>query len=176
MIRPFVVALCALSLGAGCESSSEGLANEPGLSRMVAEAPPGAAPGSCWGKDVTPAVVETVTEQIVLQPAVVGADGAIVKSAIYKTETRQAIVQERSETWFQTPCDEALTAEFVASLQRALQARGLYRGAISGQMDGRTRAAVRRYQKPQGLDSGILSLTAARSLGLVAQVRDDSES
>lgn len=36
----------------------------------------------------------------------------------------------------------------------------------------RTRAAVRRYQKPQGLDSGILSLAAARKLGLVALERD----
>ena len=32
----------------------------------------------------------------------------------------------------------------------------------------RTRAAIRRYQKDFDLDSSILSLTAARSLGLVA--------
>jgi peptidoglycan hydrolase-like protein with peptidoglycan-binding domain len=38
-------------------------------------------------------------------------------------------------------------------------------------MDARTRAAVRAYQKPEGLDSGILSLAAARRLGLVAVER-----
>ena len=61
-----------------------------------------------------------------------------------------------------------LERAFIASLQRALGARDLYRGKISGEMDNRTRASVRRFQKPQGLDSGILSLAAARKLGLVA--------
>jgi peptidoglycan hydrolase-like protein with peptidoglycan-binding domain len=41
-------------------------------------------------------------------------------------------------------------------------------------MDNRTRAAVRRFQKPQGLDSGILSLAAARKLGLVAIKLDET--
>ncbi len=176
MIRPFVVAFCAVSMVAGCESSITGpLAGEPELKHTVAEAPPGAAPGSCWGKSVTPAIVETVTDQIVLQPAQIDTNGTVLSPAIYKTETRQAIVRERRETWFETPCDAALTPSFVASLQRALQARGLYRGNVDGQMDGRTRAAVRRYQKPQGLDSGILSLAAARQLGLVALDREPAE-
>jgi peptidoglycan hydrolase-like protein with peptidoglycan-binding domain len=56
-------------------------------------------------------------------------------------------------------------------LQRALRARALYRGEISGVMDARTRAAVRRLQEPQGLDSGILSLAAARQLGLLVDPR-----
>ncbi|WP_371228705.1 peptidoglycan-binding domain-containing protein [Roseovarius sp. 2305UL8-3] len=177
MIRSFVVAFCAISLAAGCENDVSGpLAGEPELQRSVAEAPPGAAPGSCWGKSVTPAVVETITDQIVLQPAQIDSNGTILSPAIYKTETRQAIVEERRETWFETPCDTVLTPTFIATLQRALQARGLFRGNVNGQMDGRTRAAVRRYQKPQGLDSGILSLDAARQLGLVALEREDAES
>jgi Putative peptidoglycan binding domain len=95
-------------------------------------------------------------------------DGSVTQPAVYKTETRQEIVRERRETWFLTPCQADMTPEFIASVQRALVARGLYRGNISGEMDAATRAAVRRYQKPQGLNSGILSTAAARKLGLVA--------
>lgn len=144
---------------------------EPDVSRSREIAPPGAAPGTCWGKQVTPAVVETVTEQIMLQPAEVLADGTVKSQAIYKTETRQRIVRERRETWFETPCANTMTPQFIATLQRALQARGLYRGLITGEMGPTTRAAIRRFQAPQGLDSGILSLAAARKLGLVAVKR-----
>jgi peptidoglycan hydrolase-like protein with peptidoglycan-binding domain len=76
-------------------------------------------------------------------------------------------VKERSVTWFETPCAAGQTPDFVASVQRALAARGLYRGPAHGEMDARTRAAIRRFQTPEGLDSGILSLAAARKLGLV---------
>ena len=160
-----------MSIVAACDAPLPGGVGEPAIKQTLAEAPPGAAPGTCWGKVVTPAVIETVTEQVLLQPAEVLVDGTVRAPAVYKTETRQAIVKERQATWFETPCAVDLTPEFVATLQRALKARGLYRGQISGDMDGRTRAAVRRYQKPEGLDSGILSLAAARKLGIVAVER-----
>nr|WP_241188081.1 peptidoglycan-binding domain-containing protein [Pseudohalocynthiibacter aestuariivivens] len=171
MRRNIPLLLMAVSLLSGCDAPLPGGAKEPALVQTLAEAPPGAAPGTCWGKVVTPAVIETVTDQIILQPAEVLADGTVVAPAVYKTETRQAIVQERKVTWFETPCAADLTPEFVSTLQRALMARNLYRGQITGMMDSRTRAAVRRYQKPEGLDSGILSLAAARQLGLVAVER-----
>lgn len=148
--------------------------SEPGVVRATTTSgPPGAEPGTCWGRDVSPAIVETVTEQIMLQPAEVLGDGTVINPAAYKTETRQMIVRERRETWFRTPCDEDLPIDFTATLQRALQARGHYRGPITGEMDARTRAAIRRYQAPQGLDSAILSLQAAQTLGLVAVLRQD---
>lgn len=130
--------------------------------------PPGADEGSCWGKHVTPAEIETVTHQIQLQPAEIRSDGSVSSAAIYKTETSQKIVKERKELWFETPCAPTLTPEFVSSLQRALNARKHYRGAVTGYIDSRTRAAIRKYQKEQGLDSSILSLAAARKLGLVS--------
>jgi len=130
--------------------------------------PSGASPGTCWGRDETPAHVETVTEQVMLRPAETDADGRLLRPAEFRTETRQRIVQEREEVWFRTPCPEELTPELVASLQRALAARGLFRGPVSGEMDAATRLGVRAFQRPQGLDSGLLSLTAARQLGLVA--------
>lgn len=168
-----MIALVAGGLLPGCGGAPLPGPAEPDVVQMLQTAPPSADPGSCWGKDVTPAVIETVTEQIILQPAEILADGTIAEPAIYKTETRQAIVQERRETWFETPCAADMTPEFTASVQRALKARGLYRGPVTGEMDTRTRAAIRAYQKPQGLDSGILSLAAARKLGLVAVERED---
>lgn len=174
-IRPFLGAVALAGVAACAPSAADlkglgdlGALGEPEVTRMTQVAPPGAAPGTCWGKHVTPAIIETVTHQVLMQPAQVLVDGTVTQPAIYKTETLQQIVRERREIWFQTPCDDLMTPEFVASVQRALAARGLYRGAPSGEMDARTRAAVRRFQEPQGLDSGILSLAAARQLGLVA--------
>ncbi|MFD0859283.1 peptidoglycan-binding domain-containing protein [Roseovarius aquimarinus] len=160
---------------AACTAPLSG-AREPNLVQTLAEAPPGASPGTCWGKVVTPAVIETVTDQVLIQPPEVLADGTVTQPAIYRTETRQQIVTERQVTWFETPCPADLTPDFVSSLQRALKARTLYRGAITGEMDARTRAAVRSYQVPDGLDSGILSIAAARKLGLVAVELPESES
>lgn len=166
---------CALLAGCtpGTLPDLEAL-NEPEVSRLRQEGPPGAAPGTCWGKQVVPAIIETVTLQVMMQPAEVLVDGTVISPAIFKTETSQQIVRERKETWFQTPCDATMTPEFIASLQRALKVRGLYRGAITGETDARTRAAIRRYQTPLGLDSGILSLAAARKLGLAELPASDT--
>jgi putative peptidoglycan binding protein len=167
-MRPNRTTYSALALaGLAACTPQIGALGEPQVSRQTEIAPPGAAPGTCWGKQVAPAIIETVTEQLLLQPAEVLTDGTVIQPAVYKTETQQRIVRERRETWFRTPCAEDLTEDFVASLQRALAARGLFDWPVSGEMDARTRAAVRRYQQPQGLDSGILSLAAAQQMGLV---------
>ncbi len=147
--------------------------NEPEILRAEDPgAPPNARPGSCWGRDVTPAIVETVSEQIMVQPPEVLADGTVLSPGIFRTETQQRIVQERRELWFETPCPEVWTEDFTASLQRALKVRGLYFGGITASQDARTRAAVRRYQSAGRLESSILSMESARRLGLVAVPRD----
>ncbi len=166
-MTPRSLTLLAALLVAGCDVPLAGRAG-PDLVQTLAESPPGAAPGTCWGKLVTPAVIETVTDQVLVQPSEAQVESAGAAPGIYRTETHQAIVQERKVTWFETPCPADLTPDFVSSLQRALAARNLYHGAVSGDMDARTRAAIRKLQKPDGLDSGILSIASARKLGLVA--------
>lgn len=156
---------------ANIPSPDLGALTEPDVVRTNAAAPPGAKPGTCWGRVISPATIETVTEQVLIQPAEVLDDGTVISLAVYRSETQQRIVQERRETWFETPCDAFWTDEFTATLQRALKVRGMYNGAITGALDKRTRAAIRRYQAPQGLDSSILSLAAARKLGLIAVER-----
>jgi hypothetical protein len=171
MNRTLCLASFAVLLLAGCArlpTVEVAQLMEPDLVKTRGTPPPGSDPNACFGQDATPAVIETVTVQIMLQPAQISADGTVQYPAVYKTETRQAIVEERRELWFETPCSNQLTPDFVASVQRALKARGAYRGPVDGIMSARTRHAIRAYQKPQGLDSAILSKAAARQLGLVA--------
>jgi Putative peptidoglycan binding domain len=130
------------------------------------EGPEDARADACYARDVTPAVIETVTEQIIVQPPELGDDGTVRAPAIFRTETRQRIVEARNDLWFETPCEAETSPEFIAAVQRALAARGIYRGPANGVMDLRTRRAIRQYQRPQGLNSGVLSLAAARLLGL----------
>ncbi len=164
---PFLVAACT-------EGASVVAPSEPGLIRSFEAPPPGSDPNSCWGKDVSPAVIETITERVLVQPAEVLEDGTVVAEPVYREETKRAIAKERRELWFETPCQDQLTPDIIATLQRALKARGLYAGPLSGDMDARTRRAIRRFQAPEGLDSSILSLWAARKLGLVAIERETS--
>lgn len=83
----------------------------------------------------------------------------------------QCITQVSPETggayWFESLCDKAFTAEFTASLQRALAARGLYRGAIDGRRNAATSRAILAYQSERGLPSTTLSRLAAQQMGLI---------
>ena len=140
---------------------------EPEIASSNAEGPPNSAPGTCWGRETQPAVIETVTEKELVKPAELDAEGAVLSEAQFDVQTTQRIVESRKEIWFETPCPDQVTREFTTSLQRALAARGMYDGEMTGEMDSATRDAVRNYQSNSGLDSEILSLAASRKLGLL---------
>ncbi len=164
----FGVTLAACTSAAGPPAPG----HETILTTPPGEGPPDARPGACYGKDVTPAVVQVITEQELVEPAQFAEDGAIIKPASYTTTTHQAIVEPRKEFFFEVPCADKFTNEFITSLQRALKARGVYRGRLSGIMDERTRRAIRKFQIPNGLNSDILTTTTALELGLLAYGRD----
>ncbi|WP_212524454.1 peptidoglycan-binding domain-containing protein [Actibacterium sp. MT2.3-13A] len=178
MIRNLYLGGLAGLMLAGCQAGGPAAdvsrLNERAPTAGPVAAPPGAPGGTCWGRDETPAVIETVTEHVLVKPAELAADGTVRTPATYRTETRQQIVQDRRELWFETPCPPQMDEEFIASLQRALKARGLYRGAVTGRMDRATTRALRRFQAPMGMDSGVLSMEAARRLGLVAYPRPEA--
>lgn len=136
------------------------------------DAAPSKPDNACWASDTTPAVIESVTEQILVEPEQRDESGAVIRAAVFRSSTQQKIVQDRRAVWFRTPCAGDLTSDVVASLQRALKARGLYMQSLTGQLDTPTQEAIRRYQEPRGLDSGHLSLAAARDLGVIAADRD----
>lgn len=168
--------LLAIGLCCGALAACQGgvVPAAPGHPDLAAEllhrsepGPPPGPEGSCWTSDVTPAVIETVTEQALAAPATFAADGTTLTPARFRSVTRQEIIKSRDEVWFRSPCPAAMTVDFIATLQRALKARGLYRLALTGVMDAPTRTAVRQFQAPMGLDSPLLSLAAARDLGIV---------
>lgn len=168
---PFFL-LLALSLGA-CQAGMPAAPDLPDslkkeLVTKRGVKPPSTGDNICWADDVTPAIIETVTEQVLVRPEVREQDGTVTTAAIFQSETAQRIVQDRRDVWFRTPCPDTLTLDFVGSLQRALKARGFYRGDLTGQLDGPTRLAIRQFQEPLGLDSERLSLAAAQRLGISA--------
>ena len=131
------------------------------------ETPP-SQEGVCWGKDITPAIIETVTEQVLMSPEQRDAAGTVLRPASYRSNIHQRMVQDTREVWFQAPCPESLTVSFIATLQRALKARGLYTATVTGDINADTAEAIRRFQAERGLDSPVLSLVAAQELGIVA--------
>ncbi|PSK87248.1 putative peptidoglycan binding protein [Limimaricola soesokkakensis] len=124
---------------------------------MAAEIETGAG-GRCYGRDITPAVIETVREQQ-REPG----EGP----ARYRSVTRQQILRERREVLFETLCPPEFTPAFVETLQRALVTRGFHPGPVTGQLDRATLDAVQGFQRGSGgPDSPVLSLASAQRLGI----------
>lgn len=137
-----------------------------------ADRPANARKGACYTKYQAPALIETVTEQILVRPEKRGIDietgqSVIIEPAIYRTETVQKIVRARQEDWIETVCAKDQTVEFVENLQRALAARKHYYGAITGVLDDRTKRAIRKVQKTYDVNSSDLTRDLAESYGLV---------
>lgn len=165
----FIPALLALSACAAGQIEAPGRA-DLGIEvvRLTQPGPPNGPKDACWSGAIIPAVIETVTEQILVQAETRDAAGTVTAPASYRTETRQRIVQDRDEVWFRAPCPETFDVDFIATLQRSLKARGFYQSPLTGVLDAATTDAIRRFQADRGLDSGTLSLAAARELGLVS--------
>lgn len=162
-----------------CDSSAPKARSTADLSQGVMRVsgpdvpPPPTEEGACWTTDVTPAVIETVSEQVIATPAVTDATGRVLSPATYATSSHQRILRDRQTVHIRTPCPEDVTPDFVASVQRALKARGYYLAPVTGAMDAPTLDAIRRFQEPLGLDSPVLSLAGAKTLGLVKTELDE---
>lgn len=135
-------------------------------------APVGAPSDSCWDKIETPAVIETVTHSVLIEPADITPDGLIRTPARYRKEETQRVAVPRQTNWIEILCPDALTPGLLASLQRALAARGLYSGAITSEINADTRNAILGYQSRNGAPLSALTVQTALDLGLVAKPRD----
>ncbi len=172
---PLWLSLCASLCACDPATQKAETPPAPGVIEATKNGPAGAAPGTCWGRTVSPAVIESVKEQVQVAPAKINPDGTIATLPVYQTKAVQKIVTQRTDNWFETPCPATLTKEFNATLQRALAARGYYTGPINSKMDPATRAAIQAFQRLDGPDSGVLSLDTARKLGLIAVPRSPAE-
>lgn len=170
-----VLALSALLAGCtegGAPADADAVVNQPAEKLTLAgewrDTPPGPGDTGCFAEQTRPAVVETVTEQVLVDPEIRDpATGVVTRPASYRTTSHARIVEGRAKMWFPAPCAEVMTPDFVATLQRALQVRGFYAGPVTGQLDPATHAAIRAYQRPRGLFSATLSTRAAQELGLI---------
>ena len=124
--------------------------------------------GRCFAKDMSPALIETVTTQHIISPEIRNVANIVTKSATFQTITRQKIINERTSIRFETVCPQYYTTNFVMTLQRALKARGVYTGTISGILDLQTSEAIQRFQRMDELDTPIMSLKTAQYLGIIA--------
>ena len=143
------------------------------LVRLSAPGPPDGPDSACWASDITPAIIETVTEQVVITEEQRDAAGVLITPASFETRTFQRMVQDREEVWFRAPCAADITVNYIATLQRALKARGVYLQPVTGEINAATADAIRRFQAARGLDSPTLSLAAAKELGISATDRGD---
>jgi hypothetical protein len=166
--RTIGIGMIWLSLAA-CQSA---LVEAPSRAELADEiirrSPPEGDESTCWAAEISPAVIETVTEQELVTPEVRDGAGQVTTPATFRSTTSQRIIEDRDEVWFRAPCPSEMTVEFIATLQRALKARGLYLQPLTGVMDAATTDAVRRFQVERGLDSRQLSLAAAQELGIVS--------
>ena len=119
--KPLICALSAAITVAGCAPNGTVSSNNVDPISL-ATAPPGAAPGTCWQKTVTPAVVKTVNNRVLVQPAQVSSDGRVQAPPIYRTEELAQVIEPRRESWHEIVCATAFTTEFTSTVQRALAA------------------------------------------------------
>lgn len=166
-LRNWPAPLGALVLLAACGDA-------PGVSRDAVglDAPPPLAEqmedGTCRARDTVPAIYEHVMGEVQVVQAEIAEDGTVIRPPIYRKAPVPRVVRERGEVTFEAPCPDQMTPEFIASVQRALAARGHFAGNVTGALDAPTAAAIRRYQSDRGLESAQLSLETARALGLIA--------
>ena len=153
LVRSCAFMGCVLT---GCVEAPPPYSNPPAFVLAGIE---GDEDGRCYGNDVTPARTETITRQEQV--------GFGVEGPVYETVTRQMITTERAEVSFEIVCPRDLSPEFIATLQRALAARGYYGGPIHGQIDAATTNGLKAYQAQRGLNTALLDLKTAKSLGLV---------
>jgi peptidoglycan hydrolase-like protein with peptidoglycan-binding domain len=102
-----------------------------------------------------------------VQPEKRDTAGQLVSPAQYGTTRTQTIAKPRSVTKIDAVCPEDLTPEFIASLQRAFQARILFSSAITGSFDAPTRRAIMNFQSVRGVESTTVTKATAQELGLV---------
>ena len=120
----------------------------------------------CYFEKITPAEISTQVKTRLVQPEKRNTAGQLVSPAQYETTRTLNITKARSITKIDAVYPEDLTPEFIASLQRAFKARGLFSSTITGSMDTSTRRAILNFQTVRGVKSATVMKATAQELGL----------
>ncbi len=112
-----------------------------------------------------PGTYQNVTVQTLVSPA--SERRGVVPEQV-GTVNRQVIETGERYEWVPVVCESSPTGVVsVTAAQRALAAKGLYRGPIDGVVGSRTTQALREYQRLNRLPgNGSLTIETARHLGL----------
>jgi hypothetical protein len=112
---------------------------------------------------VIPAVYKTVRVKELVEPAKVK---KVAIPPVYKTVTKKVKVADSVLKWVPVVCKSSMTGNLVKNVQTALKEQGFNPGPIDGIMGPRTRAALHKFQKANGLAVGGLTKETLRALGL----------
>ncbi len=110
-----------------------------------------------------PAVYKTVKVKELVSPA------SVEKSVIpetYQTITKKVKVSDAVLKWQPVLCKTNMSETNIRSVQRALKKAGINPGPIDGIFGWRTKAALEKYQRKNGLSTGALTKETLKSLGL----------
>jgi len=111
----------------------------------------------------TPARYTTIRVKKLVQPATTK---TVPIPAKYKTITKKKKVSEGYTKWVPVVCKTNINATMVRSVQRALKDKGYYHGVVDGDYGPATKAALKAYQKANGLPAAGLSIATMESLGI----------
>ncbi len=132
------------------------------------------------------AVYKTITKRVLATPATTKAipvaatyktikvkelvEPAIVRrTAIpeqYRTVSKKVKISDAVLKWQPVLCKSSITKVNIKSVQKALKGAGFNPGPIDGIMGWRTKSALHKYQKTNGLSSGALTKETLGALGL----------
>ncbi len=133
-----------------------------------------------------PAVYKTITRTVLKTPATTKSipipavyktvkvkelvSSASVKKSIipetYQNVTRKVKVSDAVLKWQPVLCKTNMSAPNIKSVQRALKESGINPGPIDGIFGWKTRSALEKYQRKNGLSTGALTKETLKSLGL----------
>jgi len=133
-----------------------------------------------------PAVYKTITKRVLLTPASTKSvpipasyktikvkelvePASVIRTAIpeqYRTVSKKIKVSEAVLKWQPVLCKSSTTRVNIRSVQQALKEAGFNPGPIDGIMGWRTKSALNKYQKVNGLSSGALTKETLGALGL----------
>ena len=115
-------------------------------------------------EEIIPAVYKTVTKTVLASAADVKEETI---PAEYATVTKTVLVSKGGYTeWREVLCETDVTPARISAIQRALKARGYDPGPIDNALGPKTRQALQKFQRDNGLPVGRLDKETLRALGV----------
>ena len=125
------------------------------VSRAETTGPVGPAPapvqhadGTCWAREVTPAIYEHVSGDQRAYHEQVTDEGTLLHLPIFRRAVAPKVLRPREDVSFEAPCPALMTYDFTASLQRALDPQ------IPVRTRARQRSALARHRARAGPRGG----------------------